>query len=53
ISSKMIAKARAYCNINSPGSLIYNKPTITRVCISEESEKQFECFFSDKNIVNL
>ncbi|CAG8716935.1 6418_t:CDS:2, partial [Cetraspora pellucida] len=44
---------RAYCNINGPGSLMHNKPTITRVHISEESEKQFECFFSDKNIVNL
>ncbi|CAG8458528.1 6386_t:CDS:10 [Scutellospora calospora] len=53
VSSKTIAKARAYCNINGPGSLMHNKPTITRVRISEESEKQFEYFFSDKNIVNL
>ncbi|RIB22475.1 hypothetical protein C2G38_2173859 [Gigaspora rosea] len=53
ISSKTIAKARTYYNINGPGCLIHNKTTITRVRISEESEKQFENFFSDKNIVNL
>ncbi|CAG8448960.1 336_t:CDS:10 [Scutellospora calospora] len=39
VSSKTIAKARAYCNINGPGCLMYNKPTITRVRISEEINK--------------
>ncbi|CAG8724470.1 19989_t:CDS:2, partial [Gigaspora margarita] len=53
ISSKTISKAQTYYNINGPGCLLYNKSTITRVHISEKSKKQFEKFFSDKNIVNL
>ncbi|CAG8828931.1 5048_t:CDS:2, partial [Gigaspora margarita] len=53
ISSKTISKARAYCNINGPGCLMHDKPTITRVRISKENKRQFENFFFDKNKVNL
>ncbi|CAG8578933.1 256_t:CDS:2 [Gigaspora margarita] len=44
---------QVYCNINGPDCLMYNKSTITRVCISEKNERQFENFFSDKNILSL
>ncbi|RHZ82504.1 hypothetical protein Glove_109g387 [Diversispora epigaea] len=53
VFSKIIAKAQTYCNINGPGCPMLNKPIITRVRITEEMKKQFEKFFSDKNIVNL
>ncbi|CAG8782236.1 33807_t:CDS:1, partial [Gigaspora margarita] len=33
--------------------LMHKKSTITRVHMSEENERQFVNFFSDKNIVNL
>ncbi|RHZ63157.1 hypothetical protein Glove_332g31 [Diversispora epigaea] len=53
VSSKTIAKARIYCNINRPGCSMLNRPIITRTRITEEMEDQFKKFFSDKNIMNL
>ncbi|CAG8793329.1 15866_t:CDS:2, partial [Cetraspora pellucida] len=65
VSSKTISKARAYCNINSPESLMHNKSTITRVHISpdptrllileikRELKQRGLSYNADKNKTNL